>query len=336
VPFPKEQRCTRCWQTFDGVESLEQHTTRVHGSPVWHLCHLCADGFSTGRQLERHVEVRHCGKAESSHAYVCALCAESGAVVSFTVQGLLTKHLVNLHGVPRIAAANLARAAGPPTQTAESPNSTDVPNSPAGSVSEPEPPVKRLFVRGETTCYQCSRCDYSAEDRAEFVRHAAEHSPTVAGAVQCKECAAAFTVAPALYRHLRVVHRIDQDIDTYLRENGISTGARCLTPDTLSADEEPSAAADRIPSSSSSATSSGGRSGSSRPAAGSVGKVTTPTTRGGVEDDDDAPAECTVCYRVFLTKQLLRAHMRVHGMVFIQRSRRRLAPTASEVDVPTT
>jgi len=322
VPVQKETRCSRCSQTFNDAESLNQHVSLVHGSPAWHLCHLCADGFSTSKQLEQHVEIRHCGKTESSHAYVCALCAESqeNSPASFPVRGLLTKHLHNMHGVPRIAAANMARSASPSFQVTDSTaNDTEqVQDSPRRSNSETEP-FKRLFVSGETTCYQCSRCDFSAEDRALFVTHAPKHSPTVAGAVQCKECAASFTVAPALYRHLRIIHRIHCDIDTYLQENGCVS--RCSTPDTLTADDEATSPVE--PSSSSSLMSSGRGSSESK---GSVRKLAT-SVRGG-NDDDDAPAECTVCYRVFLSKLLLRAHMRVHGMAFIQRTRRRLAVTS--------
>jgi len=303
------------------VESLDRHVSTAHGSPGWHLCHLCADGFSSIQQLERHVETRHCGKAESSQGYACALCAESpeSGSVSYVAQGLLTKHLRNAHGIPRKAAANMARAAAPTTPVAESSDNTEqVWNSPSCSISE-NTPVKRLYVSGETTRFQCSRCDFSAEDRAVFVTHAAEHSPAVAGAVQCKECATSFTVSLALYRHLRIVHRIDCDIDTYLRENG--GAARCPTPDSSSTDDEikspPKLSSSLTP------TSSSGRSAESR------GKVAD-SVKSGVADDDDAPAECTVCYRVFLSRQLLRAHMRVHGMAFIQRTRRRLPATTAE------
>lgn len=317
--MPKE-RCTRCYQKFNDADSLKRHIATVHGSPGCHLCHLCADGFSTSMQLERHVEIQHCGKTETSHPYVCALCAESPGKgsVSYTVQGLLTKHLHHAHGVPRIAAANMARAAAPPAPTSDTADNTEqVQDSPNCSRSEVEP-VKRLFVSGETTPYQCSRCDFSVEDRAQFVTHAAEHSPPVAGAVQCKECAASFTVAVALYRHLRIVHRINCDIDTYLRENEGAT--RCRTPDSSSTDDAPASPAE--PSSSFSKMSRGSRSTES---AGSVRKLAS-SAKG--DDDDDAPAECTVCYRVFLSKHLLRKHMRTHGIAFIQHTRRRLATTS--------
>jgi len=316
VPVLKENRCKRCSRTFDDAESLDRHISTTHGSPGWHLCHLCADAFSTSRQLERHVETRHCGKAESSHGYVCALCAESPETgsVSYAAQGLLTKHLRTVHCVPRKAAANMARAAAPLAESSD--NADQVGDSPNCSENEP---VKRLYVSGETTRFQCSRCEFSAEDRAVFVAHATEHSPTIADAVQCKECATSFTVASALYRHLRIVHRINCDIDTYLRENG--GVPRCPTPDQSGTDDESTSAPKR-----SSLTETGGRgTGSTR----SGGKVAEPV-KSGAGDEDDAPAECTVCYRVFLTKLLLRAHMRVHGMAFIQRTRRSLPATTKD------
>jgi len=320
VPLPKEKRCTRCLQTFNDAESLNKHISVMHGSPGWHLCHLCADGFSTAKQLEQHVDTKHCGKTQSSHAYVCALCAESAedGPVSFAIQALLTKHLHNVHSVPRIAAANLARAAGPSVLTTDSEQVQDSPSCSSSSIE----PVKRLFVLGETTCYQCSRCDFSAEDRALFVTHATEHSPSVAGAVQCHECAAAFTVAPALYRHLRIIHRIDCDINTYLRENGYATS--CCEPESSSADEECTSPVNV--SNCSSLASSGGRSSESKANDGQLSK----SVKGADDEEDDAPVECTVCYRVFMSKQLLRAHMRVHGMAFIQRTRRKLAVTSPE------
>jgi len=319
VPIPKEKMCTRCSQTFSDVEVLQQHISTVHGSPGWHWCQLCADGFSTSKQLQRHVEIRHCGKIESSHAYVCPLCAKSpdNPPVSFTIQSVLTKHLRNVHGIPRIAAGNMARAAAPSAQTTDSEQMQD-----SASCSRYEiEPAKRLFVSGETVYYQCSRCDFSAEDRAQFVAHASKHSPPLAGAVQCKECAASFTVAAALYRHLRVTHRMDCDIDAYLQENGFVTS--CSTPDTSTTDDEWTSPV--APSSCSSMMSSGGYGSESKP---SDRKLVTPVK--GDENDDDAPGECTVCYRVFTTKHLLRKHMRVHGMAFIQRTRRKL-PVSSPV-----
>lgn len=323
--MPKDKRCTKCSHTFDSAESLNQHISTVHSSPSCHLCHLCADGFSTSTQLQRHVEVQHCGKTESSHPYVCALCAESpeNGPVSYTVQGLLTKHLQHAHGVPRTAAANMARAAAPQVPTSDSENQTEqVPDSPSCSTK----PIKRLFVSGETAVYQCSRCDFSVEDRVSFVTHAVEHRPTVAGAVQCKECAASFTVTVALHRHLRLIHRIDVDIETYLQENG--GAARCPTPDSSFTDDDLGSPAKL--SNTSSLTSSGGRSTES---AGNGRKILT-STKG--DDDDDAPAECTVCYRVLLSKQLLRAHLRTHGIAFIQHTRRRLAAISPAARSPPT
>jgi len=313
--------CTRCSQTFKDAESLKQHVSTVHGSPGWHWCQLCADGFSTSKQLQRHVEIRHCGKSESSHTYVCPLCAKSSdnPPVSFVIQSVLTKHLRSVHGIPRIAAANMARAAAPSAQTTDSEQKQDSASCSSYEIG----PAKRLFVSGETACYQCSRCDFSAEDRVQFVAHASKHSPSLAGAVQCKECAASFTVAAALYRHLRVTHRMDCDIDTYLQENGLTTS--CSTPDTSTTDDEWTSPV--APSSCSSVMSSGGYGSESKT---SVKKVVTPV-KGADDNDEDAPGECTVCYRVFTTKHLLRKHMRVHGMAFIQRTRRRL-PVSSPAD----
>ena len=259
---------------------------------------------------------------------MCALCAESpkNESVRYAVQGLLTKHLQSAHGVPRKAAANMARAAAPTVQTTESPDKTEevaVADNSGCSNSVTEP-VRRLFVSGEVARFQCSRCDFSVEDRAEFVVHAGKHGAALVGAVQCMECAGSFTIASALYRHLRIVHRIDCNIDTYLRENG---GApRCTTPDAWTTDDEP---ASPELSSYSLPASSGGHSAKSTA---SVGEAAAPG-KDNAGEDDDAPAECNVCYRVFLSKQSLRAHMRVHGMVFIQRTRRRLPtspPTAAE------
>jgi len=236
---------------------------------------------------------------------------------------MLTKHLRNVHGVPRIAAANMARAAAPSTQSGSGNDTDQLQDSPSSSNPKIEP-VRRLFVSGQTTSYQCSRCNFAAEDRALFVAHASEHSSTVAGMVQCKECAASFTVAPALYRHLRITHRMNCDIDTYLRENGYATVANhCSTPDLVLTVDDERLSPTTSPANYSPLSPSGGcHSESSKESIGTPQKA---------DDDDNAPGECTVCYRIFTTKQLLRAHMRVHGMVFIQRSRRRLAVNTSPV-----
>jgi len=323
--------CTRCSLQFDDATSLSRHMRTVHGSPGWHLCHLCADCFSTGTQLERHVEALHQGKTETSHPYVCQLCAESppgqqgGAMQSYTVRGMLTKHLQSAHGVPRVAAANMARAVAP----------TPVPDI-ANTVQGGAEAVRRLFVCGEeSSVYRCSRCDFSTPERAVFMRHAAEqHSPTLASAVQCFECAAAFTVASALQRHLRAIHRIHcDDIQTYLRDNGGPLVSRCPTPEssTTTTDDEP------LSPQTATEPSSGGRHSTESASSGGVGRssqgASTSSSTVSVcdADEDESPAECTVCYRVFLTRHLLRAHMRTHGIAFIQHTRRRLATSTSPI-----
>jgi len=298
----------------------------AHGSPGWHQCHLCADGFSTGRQLERHVEARHFGKTETSQRYVCRLCAASTTsaagvtTVSYAVQGLLTKHLQNAHGVPRVSAAKMAKAAAPTITTSDCASDADRLDDSSAEVK----PVRRLFVCGESSVYQCSRCDFSASERPVFVRHAGEHGRAVAGAVQCYECAASFTVPVALGRHLRVIHRIDSDVDTYLRDSaGGGAVSRCATPQSSATDDEPSPT--EPSSNETSRLSSAGRSSTdSTTSASTPASLVKPA-----DDDDDAPAECTVCYRVLLTKHLLRAHMRTHGIAFIQHTRRRLSAATS-------
>lgn len=59
--------------------------------------------------------------------------------------------------------------------------------------------------------HSCAKCPFTTRNTAEFRDHIAEHRPRDADCFQCPECGLCYVVEPSLRKHLRSVHRINED-----------------------------------------------------------------------------------------------------------------------------
>jgi len=297
LPSVGRMSCSLCERLFPDIAKLDEHKAAEHGVTKYHVCYLCADCFVDADALRQHVSSRHTGKVRV-HAFVCPICAETSDSVprSFPHQGLLTKHLHTVHRLPREEATSRARL------VTFSANDDVIGPSTSNSSTEVVSVARRLYVKGQTESYLCAQCHFSAEERSAFTAHVvAAHPVDPIDAVQCMECSQCFPVAPALQRHLRLVHRITDKIEEYLTSNGRASAV---------SDNEATSPTCKDTKSSKPQT------------------VCTPTSAPKVKTEPSAtcngsPKECTVCYRLFFSVDHLRAHMRVHGMAFIQGTRRK-------------
>lgn len=295
--------CTLCKRQFLDSVTLEEHKVAEHGVTKYHMCYLCADGFVDADALQQHIASRHTGRARI-HAFVCPICTESSDSVprSFPHQGLLTKHLHSAHRMSRDEAAVRARAAASQVASGDVISKTT-----SGAPTDGSPAVRRLYVKGQTESYYCAQCEFSADDRDSFIAHVkVSHRPEPIDAVQCMECSLCFPVVPALQRHLRLVHRISENIDRYLLKIGRMPAFVADADVDLPSHEE-----DTKLSTPRSATTVAVNASKAHPESSTSA--------------NNSPLECTVCYRLFFTVDQLRAHMRVHGMAFIQGTRRKLS-----------
>jgi Pyruvate/2-oxoacid:ferredoxin oxidoreductase delta subunit len=346
-----QHECPQCQQQCTTDSALTQHQMMEHKTPTWHMCHLCADGFGNAEQLQQHISERHSGKARK-YIFICELCTASSPAPdgstppppqSFAVQSLLTKHLKKIHRIPRGLATSRAQAMALAAGAASIQRKTEPSVEPIEQIASSSGrsgdtvssmAVKRLYVSGEETGYQCARCDFSTVFRPEFVKHINEqHSPKTSSAVQCKECGSCFAVAPALHRHLHIVHHVKCDINTYLRENGGILASPTSSDDgstTVSASGSP-VLSTRVLFSSNSSTSLSSRPDSiSQNSQDDKSKtISLSVADSDAVEDSGVVHECTVCYRSFGTSHQLRGHMRAHGMAFIQRTKRMLASLQS-------
>jgi hypothetical protein len=305
VPQTASHVCMLCKRQFPDTVTLEEHKVAEHGVTKFHMCYLCADGFVDADALQQHIASRHTGRARI-HAFVCPICAESSDAVprSFPQQGLLTKHLHSAHRMSRDEAAVRARAAASQVATGDvfTKTATNAPTD--GSQA-----VRRLYVKGQTEFYHCAQCEFSTDDRDAFIAHVkVSHRPEPVDAVQCMECSQCFPVVPALQRHLRLVHRMSENIDRYLLKIGRMPVVVADADVDWPAREEDTKLTTPRSATTSAASASKAQSESSVSA-------------------NSSPLECTVCYRLFFTVDQLRAHMRVHGMAFIQGTRRKQSST---------
>lgn len=156
---------------------------------------------------------------------------------------------------------------------------------------QPSTSVRKLRVEGEST-YNCAKCEFSCSERASFLEHIKCHCRE--NSHQCPECGVCFVVLPSLKRHLMIVHRV-RDFDRYFAETGFSLEI----PTSYDVDSDP----EDIP--------------------------VMPNTSVELSSEDlvsspekESSLECTVCYRTFGDECAVRQHMRVHGMAFIQGTRR--------------
>lgn len=204
---------------------------------------------------------------------------------------MLIKHLKNFH---KIARKNIdyARIASFGNKDEEESATADEEKSPKREASL----VRNLRVEGDAT-YNCAKCEYSSTERGTFLEHIGKHRLNESH--QCLECGVSFVVLPSLKRHLFVVHRV-RDFVRYHSETGVSLDLPAVAdPDS---DPESFASPDLDAAS---------RVWSEAPDATSAEK-----------ESESSALECTVCYRSFTDQWTLRQHMRVHGMAFIQGTRR--------------
>jgi len=220
---------------------------------------------------------------------------------------MLAKHLKSIHKIGRnnpefvkkIKELEVAAGIGEASQSNRSLDTMD-----EFSSSD----VRRLRVAGDDSMtYTCSQCEFTATDRALFVAHIEEHRESYAH--QCAECGSCFSVLPALRRHLFAVHRV-RDFDKYCSDTGVSLETTDDVTDvvdgcTLSMEAE----SDRVVAT-----------------AVKVSKTVVSPRVSTSPVAIEGRLECTVCYKVFEDELTHRSHMRVHGMAFIQRTRRSIPP----------
>ena len=167
---------------------------------------------------------------------------------------------------------------------------------PAGQLSEDkgdednlEIHPRQMRVSGDSQ-YSCVKCTYTVDNRQEFLSHITKHNTSNSGA-QCQECGLCFTVAKSLKMHLFVVHKV-HDFTKYEKDNGVSFEMPVDTKEV-----------------------------SLKMRVNLPPKREITQAKSNLVQADEDKLECTVCYKVFETENILRTHMRTHGMAFI-RSRR--------------
>lgn len=279
--------------TSPGTVEPEKSSSDCDVKLLWFSCHLCEKTFKNTTDLNQHLKDTHTGKSRQ-HAYLCWICREQSELKSYPKAGMLVKHLKNFH---KIARKNIdyARIALFKNKDEESVTSDEA--KPAECA---ESLVRNLRVEGDAT-YNCAKCEFSSTEREAFLEHIDKHR--LGESHQCLECGICFVALPSLKRHLFVVHRV-RDFVRYQSEAGIS----------LELVAEP----DSDPESFMSPNADGRLLGADAESSFLSEEAESTTS----PEKESATLECTVCYRSFVDQWTLRQHMRVHGMAFIQGTRR--------------
>lgn len=284
--------CGDCEHVFEHLDQLDEHRRMSHNEQPQYPCHLCGTTYSNQDELSTHLKRAHEGKARTD-MFVCHLCLEKNVRRSFVMQAHLIAHLrihkVHKRRIKEIISKSVCVASAEECKVEMKEESGE------------EPACKRLRLDGEAI-YQCAKCSFSSEDRQAFTSHIVRHRMS-RSALQCRECGLCFAVAPALKRHLFMVHKI-RKMDGYeelevnsQHESGPKECSVVLIRDVKKTKEDKNARMNAA----------------------------------GVNDDGKKKElkvsvpenQCSVCHKICENSLALAKHIRNHGMAFIQSKRMR-------------
>lgn len=274
----------------------------------YYSCDKCPAQFPRKSRLEVHMNSEHglhpchlCGIMHNSSIslkrhimidhegrrvyYPCLICRKRKKEKSFSVKSKLASHLKLKHRVKNPDESKFVAELPGLSGLAEK-ELTPEEQGRSSSESRSEPPAKKLKTEGESN-YKCAKCLFTSEEKSAFVVHITEHKTP--NTFQCIECGLCFSVLPSLKKHLFMVHKI-RDFETYMKDNQIENPA-----ENVHSDDEIEREPERVAESETASS----------------------------EEETRNPLECKVCYKEFDSEKLLKSHMRVHGMAFIKKSRRR-------------
>ena len=195
VAAGKEFCCEECDTYFYDNAELHEHVKDEH---AFHPCHLCGLTYSTGGDLEQHVNTIHRGK--KSITLSCHLCrGRKGKGKTFVRRELYYNHMATVHGIAK-------------------PSDEDTDSKRKINMQESGSPLKKLKV-SECDHYSCAKCDFSTEKSEEFSDHIAKHKKD-SSSIQCPNCGLCFRVVPSLKGHLLLVHKV-KDVDQFIVDKGI-------------------------------------------------------------------------------------------------------------------
>ena len=369
--------------SFRSSEKLQHHVDARHiglhlVKPETYACSYCAEPnkkvFASIRHLLKHLRVRHKIIRNKAGQYTSleATCKpESSQQFSFTS--------------PEVKEGELSsdgKCASEPFST--SPISEGFGNVPLDNVhveaedellKDPSGVRSRRIFGSSESVYACSYCDHTDLDQSTFWEHIISHEQELLGnkimanhkSFQCPECGSMFVVRVALFRHLKLVHRIP-DGNSYESELQLFESFRAKQQSLADSSSSPlSSFQDDLPADKlaklaslhhedihNSLTNSprttffpveissdhlpNKRQGlRSQIADLSLSNPGLSSLSSGEGQELSLQNECQVCYKLFDSQVELKIHMRVHGMAFIQGTRRNMTSfPATEETSPST
>lgn len=214
---------------------------------------------------------------------------------------------------------------------------------------------RKIFGSCESI-YTCSYCDHTDIDQSKFWEHIMSHGKELLGnrmdshkSFQCPECGSMFVVRVALFRHLKLVHRIPEEL-SYDSELKLFESFRAQQQSFVNCSSPPFSSfqndlpADKLAKLASLRPEDIHSSLANSPKATFFSAESSsehlPNKRQGLRSqiaDSSNPGlsslssgegleqnECQVCYKIFDSQVELKIHMRVHGMAFIQGTKRNM------------
>ncbi|GIY79857.1 zinc finger protein 532 [Caerostris extrusa] len=219
------QPCNYCFMIIGNRKEMITHGKKhlVKGNVVCLLCNnmKCSDE----RRLDVHLSKGHTDKLQCGS--VCPICTELMPTSFAALNHLRVEHYLIASSTNQMTEKNVSNSENTDAELQEHLKTThDVDSQTQQNVvltSDENKESRSKKQRIEENV--CAKCNFESSDRETFKKHLLSHK-TNKSTFQCQECGLCFVVEPALVKHLRIIHKIN-DAKKYIENEGTNFMPDC-------------------------------------------------------------------------------------------------------------
>uniref|UniRef100_A0A8C0GCZ1 C2H2-type domain-containing protein n=1 Tax=Chelonoidis abingdonii TaxID=106734 RepID=A0A8C0GCZ1_CHEAB len=203
--------CRECSQWNPDRENYVSHMKKIHGKSVKRYpCRQCEHSFNDFSSLGRHIRNNH---DTAKKVYTCWFCTDENQ--TFSQPSMLENHISLMHGIKNPDLSQMSKAKAPECDSTKAKSPKRVSADALGQMATTEaPPAKKL-----KTHWKCAKCGFATDISTEFQEHIPQHKADNSTS-QCLLCGLCYTSHISLNRHLFIVHKVKDPLQTDTNENG--------------------------------------------------------------------------------------------------------------------